>query len=83
MLTILAIDTSPKWLLILYVCSGDPQLSKDPEKDINCKRIEQPTFSLLHCQNEETLAPTRIGEPYYIKKSKCVEITKQNNPNIG
>ena len=51
MLSFLAIDTSPKWLLILFVCSGDPELIKDPTQNINCQRIKQSTYSLKHCQN--------------------------------
>ena len=83
MLSLLAVDTSPKWLLILYVCSGDPELIKDPKQNINCKRIEHPTYSLFHCQNEETLAPARILPPHFVKKSKCIEIIEKDNPNIG
>ena len=73
MITLLAVDVSPKWLLILYVCSGDPELIKNPKENINCKRIEHPTYSLLHCQNEDTLASPRIQSPYFIKESKCIE----------
>ena len=39
MLSLLAVDTTPKWLLILYICSGDPELINDPTKNINCQRI--------------------------------------------
>ena len=38
MFSFLAVDTSPKWLLILFVCSGDPELINDPEQNINCQR---------------------------------------------
>ena len=41
MFSFLAADTSPKWLLILFVCSGNPELIKDPVQSINCQRIEQ------------------------------------------
>ena len=83
MLSFLAIDTSPKWLLILFVCSGDPELIKDPAQNINCQRIEQSTYSLKHCQNSQTLALVRVDPPYYVSKSKCVEIIKIKDPNIG
>ena len=39
MLSFLAIDTSPKWLLVFFVCSGEPALIKDPKNDINCKKL--------------------------------------------
>jgi len=83
MLSFLAVDTSPKWLLILFVCSGDPELIKDPIQNINCQRIEQTTYSLKHCQNSQTLASARIVSPYFVSKSKCVEIIKKKDPNIG
>ena len=83
MLSFLAADTSPKWLLILFVCSGDPELIKDPTQNINCQRIEQTTYSLKHCQNSQTLASVRIASPYFVSKSKCVEIIKKKDPNIG
>ena len=82
MLSLLAADTSPKWLLILFVCSGNPELIKDPEQNINCKRIEQSAYSLKHCQNSQTLASVRITTPYFVSKSKCVQIIKKD-PNIG
>ena len=82
MLSFLAIDTSPKWLLILFVCSGNPELIKDPVQSINCQRIEQSAHSLKHCQNSQTLASVRINPPYFVSKSKCVQIIKKN-PNIG
>ena len=82
MLSFLAADTSPKWLLILFVCSGNPELIKDPVQSINCQRIEQSTYSLKHCQNSQTLASVRITSPYFVSKSKCVQIIKKN-PNIG
>ena len=82
MLSFLAIDTSPKWLLILFVCSGNPELIKDPVQSINCQRIEQSTYSLKHCQNSQTLASVRITSPYFVSKSKCVQIIKKD-PNIG
>ena len=44
---------------------------------------EQPTYSLKHCQNTETLTPTRIAPPYFIAKSKCVEVIKENDPSVG
>ena len=56
---------------------------EDPKQNINCKRIEHPTYSLFHCQNEETLAPARILPPLFVKKSKCIEIIEKDNPNIG
>ena len=83
MFSLLAVDTTPKWLLILYICSGDPELIKDPTKNINCQRIEQPTHSLKHCQNTQTLTPARISPPYFLSKSKCVEIIKEKDPNVG
>ena len=83
MLSFLAIDTSPKWLLILFVCSGNPELIKDPVQSINCQRIEQSTYSLKHCQNSQTLDSVRVDPPYFVSKSKCVEITKIKDPNIG
>ena len=83
MISILAVKTSPKWLLVLYVCSGDPQLIKDPEQNINCKRIEEPAHSLKHCQNSQTLSLVRIMPPYFVSKSKCVEIIEKKDPNIG
>ena len=83
MLSFLAIDTSPKWLLVLFVCSGDPELIKDPTQNINCQRIEQATYSLKHCQNSQTLALVRVDPPYFVSKSKCVEIIKIKDPNIG
>ena len=83
MLSFLAVDTSPKWLLILFVCSGDPELIKDPTQNINCQRIEQASYSLNHCQNSQTLASVRIASPYFVSKSKCVEIIKKKDPNIG
>ena len=83
MLSFLAVDTSPKWLLILFVCSGDPELIKDPTQNINCQRIEQSTYSLKHCQNSQTLALVRVDPPYFVSKSKCVEIIKKKDPNIG
>ena len=82
MLSLLAADTSPKWLLILFVCSGNPELIKDPSQNINCQRIEQSAHSLKHCQNSQTLASVRINPPYFVSKSKCVQIIKKN-PNIG
>ena len=82
MLSILAADTSPKWLLILFVCSGNPELIKDPEQNVSCQRIEQSTHSLKHCQNSQTLASVRITSPYFVRKSKCVQIIKKD-PNIG
>ena len=82
MLSLLAADTSPKWLLILFVCSGNPELIKDPTQNINCQRIEQSTYSLKHCQNSQTLASVRITSPYFVSKSKCVQIIKKD-PNIG
>ena len=82
MLSLLAADTSPKWLLILFVCSGNPELIKDPVQSINCQRIEQSTYSLKHCQNSQTLASVRITSPYFVSKSKCVQIIKKD-PNIG
>ena len=82
MLSFLAVDTSPKWLLILFVCSGDPELIKDPIQNINCQRIEQSAHSLKHCQNSQTLASVRINPPYFVSKSKCVQIIKKD-PNIG
>ena len=82
MLSILAADTSPKWLLILFVCSGNPELIKDPEQNVNCQRIEQSAHSLKHCQNSQTLASVRITSPYFVRKSKCVQIIKKD-PNIG
>ena len=82
MLSFLAINTSPKWLLILFVCSGDPGLIKDPAQNINCQKIEQSTHSLKHCQNSQTLAPVRITPPYFVSKSKCVQIIKKDS-NIG
>ena len=82
MLSLLAVDTSPKWLLILFVCSGNPELIKDPVQSINCQRIEQSAHSLKHCQNSQTLASVRINPPYFVSKSKCVQIIKKN-PNIG
>ena len=82
MLSFLAADTSPKWLLILFVCSGNPELIKDPVQSINCQRIEQSTYSLKHCQNSQTLASVRITPPYFVNKSKCVQIIKKD-PNIG
>ena len=82
MLSFLAADTSPKWLLILFVCSGNPELIKDPVQSINCQRIEQSTYSLKHCQNSQTLASVRITSPYFVSKSKCVQIIKKD-PNIG
>ena len=83
MLSLLAVNTAPKWLLILYICSGEPELIKDSTKDINCQKIEQPTHSLKHCQNTQTLTPARISPPYFLSKSKCVEIIKEKNPNVG
>ena len=83
MFSLLAVDTSPKWLLILYICSGAPELIKDPKQHVDCQRIEQPTYSLKHCQNTETLTPTRIAPPYFIAKSKCVEVIKENDPSVG
>ena len=83
MLSFLAIDTSPKWLLVFFVCSGEPALIKDPKNDINCKKIEQQTYSLKHCQNTQTLTPARISPPYFLSKSKCVEIIKEKDPNVG
>ena len=83
MLSLLAVDTTPKWLLILYICSGDPELIKDPTKNINCQRIEQPAHSLKHCQNTQTLTPARISPPYFLSKSKCMEIIKEKDPNVG
>ena len=82
MLSLLAADTSPKWLLILFVCSGNPELIKDPAQNINCQRIEQSAHSLKHCQNSQTLASVGINPPYFVSKSKCVQIIKKN-PNIG
>ena len=82
MLSLLAADTSPKWLLILFVCSGNPELIKDPVQSINCQRIEQSAHSLKHCQNSQTLASVGINPPYFVSKSKCVQIIKKN-PNIG
>ena len=82
MLSLLAADTSPKWLLILFVCSGNPELIKDPSQNINCQRIEQSAHSLKHCQNSQTLASVRINPPYFVSKSKCVQIIKKNQ-NIG
>ena len=82
MLSFLAADTSPKWLLILFVCSGNPELIKDPAQNINCQKIEQSTHSLKHCQNSQTLASVRITSPYFVRKSKCVQIIKKD-PNIG
>ena len=82
MFSFLAVDTSPKWLLILIVCSGDTELINDPEQNINCQRIEQSAYSLKHCQNSQTLASVRINPPYFVSKSKCVQIIKKN-PNIG
>ena len=82
MLSLLAVDTSPKWLLILFVCSGNPELIKDPVQSINCQRIEQSAHSLKHCQNSQTLASVGINPPYFVSKSKCVQIIKKN-PNIG
>ena len=82
MLSLLAADTSPKWLLILFVCSGNPELIKDPVQSINCQRIEQSAHSLKHCQNSQTLASVRINPPNFVSKSKCVQIIKKN-PNIG
>ena len=82
MFSFLTIDTSPKWLLILFVCSGDPELINDQEQNINCQRIEQSTYSLKHCQNSQTLASVRITSPYFVSKSKCVQIIKKD-PNIG
>ena len=83
MLSLLAVDTAPKWLLILYIYQGDHELIKDSTKDINCQRIEQPTHSLKHCQNTQTLTPARISPPYFLSKSKCVEIIKEKDPNVG
>ncbi|MBK47891.1 MAG: hypothetical protein CMI94_02560 [Pelagibacteraceae bacterium] len=83
MLSFLAIDTSPKWLLVFFVCSGEPALIKDPKNDINCKKVEQQTYSLKHCQNSQTLVTARINSPHFVVRSKCVEITKKKNPNIG
>ena len=83
MLSLLAVDTAPKWLLILYIYPGEPELIKDSTKDINCQKIEQPTHSLKHCQNTQTLTPVRISPPYFLSKSKCVEIIKEKNPNVG
>ena len=83
MLSLLAADTSPKWLLILFVCSGNPELIKDPVQSINCQRIEQSAHSLKHCQNSQTLASVRVNPPYFVSKSKCVEIIKIKDPNIG
>ena len=83
MLSLLAVDTTPKWLLILYICSGEPELIKDPTKDINCQRIEQPSYSLKHCQNTQTLTPTRLSPPYFLGKSSCIEIIKKKDPNVG
>ena len=82
MLSLLAADTSPKWLLILFVCSGNPELIKDPAQNINCQRIEQSAHSLKHCQNSQNLASVGINPPYFVSKSKCVQIIKKN-PNIG
>ena len=82
MISLLAADTSPKWVLILFVCSGNPELIKDPSQNINCQRIEQSAHSLKHCQNSQTLASVRINPPYFVSKSKCVQIIKKN-PNIG
>ena len=78
MLSLLAADTSPKWLLILFVCSGNPELIKDPVQSINCQRIEQSAHSLKHCQNSQTLASVGINPPYFVSKSKCVQIIKKN-----
>lgn len=83
MFNLLALDTSPKWLLVLYICSGNPENIKNPAQDINCDKIEHPTYSLLHCQNEQTLAATRLPSKYFVSKSKCVEIIKKDNPNLG
>ena len=83
MFSLLAVDPTPKWLLILYICSGEPELIKDPTKDINCQRIEQPSFSLKHCQNTQTLTPARLSSSYFLGKSKCVKIIKKKNPNVG
>ena len=83
MLSLLAVDTAPKWLLILYIYPGEHELIKDSTKDINCQKIEQPTHSLKHCQNTQTLTPARISPPYFLSKSKCVEIIKEKNPNVG
>ena len=77
MLSLLAADTSPKWLLILFVCSGNPELIKDPVQSINCQRIEQSAHSLKHCQNSQTLASVGINPPYFVSKSKCVQIIKK------
>ena len=82
MLSFLAADTSPKWLLILFVCSGNPELIKDPAQNINCQKIEQSTHSLKHCQNSQTLASVRVTPGYFVSKSKCVQIIKKD-PNIG
>ena len=82
MLSLLAADTSPKWFLILFVCSGNPELIKDPVQSINCQRIEQSAHSLKHSQNSQTLASVRINPPYFVSKSKCVQIIKKNQ-NIG
>ena len=56
---------------------------KDPTKDINCQRIEQPSYSLKHCQNTQTLTPTRLSPPYFLGKSRCIEIIKKKDPNVG
>ena len=82
MISFIAAKTSPKWLLVLFVCSGDPKLINDPTKKENCERMERPAFSLKHCQNSQTLASVRILPPLFVLKSKCVEIIK-NNPNVG
>tara|TARA_Y100000590_G_scaffold339643_1_gene387218 strand:- start:226 stop:477 length:252 start_codon:yes stop_codon:yes gene_type:complete len=83
MISLIAAKTSPKWLLVLFICSGDPNSKNDPIQDPNCKIVEQDTYSLLHCQNEQTLAFTRLPPNFHVRKSKCVEITKNKNPNIG
>ena len=49
----------------------------------NIEGIEQPTHSLKHCQNTQTLTPARISPPYFLSKSKCVEIIKEKDPNVG
>ena len=66
-----------------HLFSGDPELINDPEQNINCHRIKQSTYSLKHCQNSQTLASVRIIPPYFVNKSKCVEIIKKKDPNIG
>ena len=83
MLTLIANQT-PSWMLILYICSGDPNLDLKPEQDPNFIKHEEATYSIVHCQNALTLATARPLPPNTnLRKGFCREITKLEDPNLG